>query len=52
MKWLALRRGANSAAERRSLTLKLIMDGNAVPVLKAYVENFDELGALPQHDEN
>jgi hypothetical protein len=45
--WLEARRKKDGKAARRSLTFKLVVDGAAAPVLKAYVSNFDELGVFP-----
>jgi hypothetical protein len=47
MLWLEQRRDEGDRAEARSLTLKLVVDGNTAPTLKAYISNFDELGAFP-----
>ena len=45
--WLERRRSDDEGAEARSLTLKLVVDGNTAPSLKAYVSNFDELAVFP-----
>lgn len=44
--WLKARDALETKAERRSLSLKFIVDGTRAPVVKAYVSSFDELGAF------
>jgi hypothetical protein len=44
MTWLEAR---DCEDGRRSLTFKLVVEGDAPPALKAYVANFDELGIFP-----
>jgi len=50
MSWLEQRRDEAHPAGPRSLSLKLVVDGDAPPVLKAYVSNFDELGIFPMRE--
>jgi hypothetical protein len=47
MTWLEARHCEDGDAGARSLTLKLIVDGETAPALKAYVSNFDELAVFP-----
>ena len=52
MTWLERRRDESQQTGARSLTLKLVVDGDTAPVLKAYVSNFDELGIFPMRREH
>jgi hypothetical protein len=52
MTWLEAKGRDARPTGRRSFTLKLIVEPDAPPALKAYVSNFDELGVFPKQPAN